>query len=61
VEEDGPMPKNELQPRQDKLIDQYREIGPAVLVAALMSKTNRESKGRNDNTRRSILAVKKTG
>ncbi|ANG95543.1 MULTISPECIES: hypothetical protein [Brucella] len=55
------MPKNELQPRQDKLIDQYREIGPAVLVAALMSKTNRESKGRNDNTRRSILAVKKTG
>ena len=61
LEEDGPMSKNELQPRQDKLIDQYREIGPAVLVAALMSKTNRKNEERGDNTRHSILAVKKSG
>jgi hypothetical protein len=55
------MSKSELQPRQDRLVDKYREIGPAVLVAALMNATQRSSDGRNDNRRRSILAVKKTG
>ena len=54
------MPKSEPQPRRDKLIDQYREIGPAVLLAALMSKKNRKGEARNDNMRRSILAVKES-
>ncbi|ABS15325.1 hypothetical protein Oant_2612 [Brucella anthropi ATCC 49188] len=58
---EGPMSKSELQPRQDRLVDKYREIGPAVLVAALLNATRRSSDGRNDNRRRSILAVKKTG
>jgi hypothetical protein len=58
---EGPMSKSELQPRQDRLVDKYREIGPAVLVAALLNATQRSSDGRNDNRRRSILAVKKTG
>ncbi|KAA9370673.1 hydrolase [Ochrobactrum quorumnocens] len=54
------MPKSEPQPRQDKLIDQYREIGPAVLLAALMNKKNRKDEARNDNMRSSILAVKES-
>ncbi|MBV2142708.1 hydrolase [Falsochrobactrum sp. TDYN1] len=53
------MPKNQPQPRQDQLISQYREIGPAVLVAALLNKTDRKGKARNDNHRRSILAIKR--
>jgi len=53
------MPKNEQQPHQDTLIDQYRAIGPAMLVAALMNKKNRDGQARNDNANRSILAVKK--
>ena len=53
------MRKNEEQSRQDRLIDQYRAIGPAVLVAALMSKKERKDEARNDNANRSILAVKK--
>nr|WP_310011089.1 hydrolase [Brucella pseudogrignonensis] len=53
------MPKNELQPRQDKLIDQYREIGPAVLVAALMNKNARTNETRRPSNSNSILAVKK--
>lgn len=53
------MPKNELQPRQNKLIDQYREIGPAVLVAALMSKKTRIGESRRPVNSNSILAVKK--
>ena len=53
------MPKNELQPQQDKLIDQYREIGPAVLVAALMNKNARASETRRPSNSNSILAVKK--
>jgi hypothetical protein len=52
------MSKSELQPRQDRLIDKYREIGPAVLVAALNA-THRDSEGRKDNSRHSILSVKK--
>ncbi|MDR6431406.1 hydrolase [Brucella pseudogrignonensis] len=59
MEEDEPMPKNELQPRQDKLIDQYREIGPAVLVAALMNKNARTNETRRPSNSNSILAVKK--
>ena len=55
------MRKNEPQPRQDQLIDQYREIGPAVLVAALLNKAESKEEARNDNHRRSILAVKKPG
>ncbi|MBR7652488.1 hydrolase [Brucella oryzae] len=55
------MSKSELQPRQDRLVDKYREIGPAVLVAALLNATRRTSDGRNDNRRRSILASKKIG
>ncbi|MFD1197567.1 hydrolase [Brucella gallinifaecis] len=54
------MSKNELQSRQEKLIDQYREIGPAVLVAALMSKNSRIGAVRRHNNSNSILAVKQT-
>ncbi|MBC2884812.1 hydrolase [Ochrobactrum sp. CM-21-5] len=54
------MPKTELRPRQDRLVDQYREIGPAVLVAALNA-AQRTSDARNDNRRQSILAIKKPG
>ncbi len=54
------MPKSEPQPRQDKLIDQYREIGPAVLLAALMNKKSRPAEARNDNMRHSFLAVKES-
>ncbi|NKC03020.1 hydrolase [Ochrobactrum haematophilum] len=52
------MSKSELQPRQDRLVDKYREIGPAALVAALMTAAKRSSAGRNDNRRHSILAAK---
>lgn len=52
------MSKSELHPRQDRLIDKYREIGPAVLIAALNA-THRDTEGRNDNRRHSILSVKK--
>lgn len=55
------MSKIELQPRQDKLIDQYREIGPAVLVAALMNKNVRSGETRQSSNSNSILAVKKSG
>ncbi len=55
------MPKDEPQPRQDKLIDQYRAIGPAMLVAALMSKKKCDGQARYDNANHSILAVKKSG
>ncbi|PJT16602.1 hypothetical protein CN880_09670 [Ochrobactrum sp. 720/2009] len=58
---EGQMSKSELQPRQDRLVDKYREIGPAVPVAALLNATRRSSDGRNDNRRRSILTVKETG
>lgn len=53
------MSKSELQPRQDRLVEKYREIGPAALVAALMTAAKRSSAARNDNRRHSILAVKK--
>lgn len=52
------MPKNEPRLREDLLIGQYREIGPAVLVAALMSNPKRPDAGK-ENIRRSILAIKK--
>ncbi|OYR18723.1 hydrolase [Brucella thiophenivorans] len=55
------MPKDDPLPRQDKLIDQYRAIGPAMLIAALMSKKKRDGQARNDNANQSILAVKKPG
>ncbi len=54
------MSKSELQPHSDRLVDQYREIGPAVLVAACNA-AHRNSDERNDNSRQSILAVKKSG
>lgn len=53
------MSKRDLQPRRDRLVDQYREIGPAVLVAALMSGVRRGTTNNNGNRRPSILTVKK--
>ncbi|OJX99466.1 MAG: hydrolase [Rhizobiales bacterium 63-22] len=54
------MSKSELQNRQDRLVDKYREIGPAALAAALLN-ASRHSDARNDNRRHSILSVKKAG
>lgn len=55
------MSEKKPQPRHDRLVDQYREIGPAVLVAALMSAARHGGKARNDNRRHSILSVRKAG
>ncbi len=55
------MTKQQLTPRQDRLVDQYREIGPAVLVAALLNAGQRSTVARNDNRRQSVLGVKKAG
>lgn len=52
------MRKTEPPLREDQLLSQYREIGPAVLVAALMSNPKRHD-AEKDTIRRSILAVKK--
>lgn len=52
------MRKTEPPLREDLLLSQYREIGPAVLVAALMSNPKRHD-AEKDTIRRSILAVKK--
>ncbi|GAB1581502.1 MULTISPECIES: hydrolase [Phyllobacteriaceae] len=54
------MTKKALTPRHDRLTDQYREIGPAALVAALLSAPRSHSDARNDNRRPSILAGKKS-
>lgn len=54
------MPKSEPQPHQDKLIDQYREIGPAALLAALMSKKSRKGDARSVGNHHSLLAVKES-
>lgn len=57
-DEDEAMCKTEPPLREDPLLSQYRDIGPAVLVAALMSNPKRREVEK-DNIRRSILAVKK--
>lgn len=53
------MSKSENQPRQDRLVDKYREIGPAALAAALLNAARKSHEKRKDNQRPSILAVKK--
>ncbi|MGU3400282.1 hydrolase [Brucellaceae bacterium D45D] len=53
------MSKSEKQPRQDSLVENYREIGPAALAAALLNAARRNHEKRKDNQRPSILAVKK--
>ncbi|RCS23199.1 hydrolase [Phyllobacterium salinisoli] len=54
------MTEKALTPRRDRLTEQYREIGPAALVAALLAAPRSHSDGRNDNRPNSILAGKKS-
>ncbi|OEI84179.1 hydrolase [Brucella sp. BO3] len=55
------MSKNDLQSRPERLVDQYREIGPAVLVAACKATHRTGNQQRSNLDRPSILAVKKPG
>lgn len=53
------MPQKQLQPRRDQLVDQYRDIGPAALVAALMSTPRPNGEARNDNRHNNSILAKK--
>ncbi len=52
------MSKNDLQSRPERLVDQYRDIGPAVLVAACKATHRTGNQQRSNLDRPSILAVK---
>lgn len=49
------MLKKELQQRRDGLVEHYRDIGPAALVAALLSAPRSSTDSRNDNNRKTVL------
>ncbi|PYE88492.1 hydrolase [Phyllobacterium leguminum] len=50
------MTKKAITLPRDRLTEHYREIGPAALIAALLSAPRRPN-ARNDNRRQSILAA----
>lgn len=54
------MSEREVQPRKENLIGQYRDIGPAALVAAFMSSAHKCEKPKNETVCNSILARKKS-
>ncbi|MFC4624150.1 hydrolase [Daeguia caeni] len=54
------MSQAQIQPHEQNLLGQYREIGPAVLVAALMNSSHKSRKIQIKVPCNSILADKKT-
>ena len=57
---DQEMSQAQIQPHEQNLLGQYREIGPAVLVAALMNSSHKSRKIQIKVPCNSILADKKT-